>query len=91
MTPRLKNAEYAGGYRIRICFADGRAGEIDLAGDLWGEVFAPLKDVEVFRRFRVDTDLNTIARDTGADLAPEYLYDRVSEVSAPRGTHSSRR
>ena len=24
MTPRLENAEYAGGYRIRIRFADGR-------------------------------------------------------------------
>ena len=89
MTPRLENAECVGGYRIR--FADGRAGEIDLAGDLWGEVFAPLQDVEVFRRFRVDTELNTIAWDTGADLAPEYLNDRVSEVSASRGTHSSRR
>jgi hypothetical protein len=50
------------------------------------EVFAPLKDLEVFRRFRVDVELNTIAWETGADLASEYLYEKVSEVSAPPRT-----
>jgi hypothetical protein len=78
MTPRLESAEYVGGYRIRLRFADGCAGEIDLEGELWGEVFEPLKDASLFRQFRLDTELNTIVWDTGADLAPEFLYEKVS-------------
>ena len=39
-TRKLESAEYAGGYRIRLRFADGRVGEIHLASGLWGEVDA---------------------------------------------------
>ena len=79
MTPRLESAEYLSDYRIRVRprFADGRVGEFVLADELWGEVFEPLKDAAVFRRFRVDSELNTIAWETGADLAPEYLYEKA--------------
>ena len=79
MTPKLQSAEYAGGYRIRVRFADGRAGEVDLEDELWGEVFEPLKDLAVFKRFRLDTELNTISWDTGADLAPEFLYEKAAQ------------
>ena len=82
MIPKLQSAEYAGGYRIRVRFADGRVGDIDLEGELWGEVFEPLKDLTVFKRFRVDTELNTISWETGADLAPEFLYDRAAQPGA---------
>lgn len=77
MTPKLESAVYAGDYRIRLTFADGRQGEIDLAGELWGEVFEPLRDIELFKRFRLDSELNTISWETGADLAPEYLYEQA--------------
>jgi hypothetical protein len=82
MTPRLDAAEYVADYRIRVRFADGREGEIDLAGELWGEVFQPLRDLSVFRRFRLDPELSTIAWETGADLAPEYLYEKAAAQSA---------
>jgi hypothetical protein len=91
MIPKLESAEYAGGYRIRLRFADGRAGEIDLSGDLWGEVFEPLRDPALFRQFRVDTELNTISWETGADLAPEYPYEKVAESTGATETRSSRR
>ena len=82
MIPKLESAEYVGDYRIRVRFADGRHGEIDLADELWGEVFEPLKDHAVFREFRLDTELNTITWKTGADLAPEYLYEKVTAQHA---------
>ena len=37
----------------------------------------------MFRQFRLDRELNTIAWPTGADLAPEYLYEQASENPAP--------
>ncbi len=83
MTPKLQSAEYVADYRIRLQFADGRQGEIDLADELWGEVFEPLKNLAIFRKFRLDTELNTITWETGADLAPEYLYEKASGQPAP--------
>ena len=67
MTPRRARAEYACGYKIRVAFDDGREGVIiDLQDELWGEVFEPLKDLDVFRCFRVDTELDTLVWPTGA-------------------------
>lgn len=78
MIPRLESAQYVADYRIRLRFADGREGEIDLENELWGEVFEPLKDPALFRTFQVDKELNTITWPTGADLAPEYLYEKTA-------------
>jgi len=78
MTPSLKTAEYAGEYRIKVTFEDGTEGVLDLKDELWGEVFEPLKDVKKFQEFRVDPELRTIVWPTGADLAPEYLYERAA-------------
>lgn len=88
MVPRLDGAEYMGGHRIRLQYADGRVGEVDLSGELWGEVFEPLRDVVVFQRFRIDPQLNTLVWETGADLAPEFLYASTTQpglaADAPR-------
>jgi hypothetical protein len=78
MTPRLIKAEYIEEYKIELSFEDGTVGIIDLDGDLWGEVFEPLKDLNNFRAFKIDPDLQTIVWPTGADLAPEFLYERVA-------------
>ena len=37
-------------------------------------MFKPLKDKKVFASVKLDKDLDTIAWENGADLAPEYLY-----------------
>ncbi len=78
MTPRLKSAKYIDGYKIEVSFIDGMSGVIDLEGELWGEVFEPLKKLETFRSFRLDPELKTIVWPTGADLAPEFLYQKAA-------------
>ena len=40
-------------------------------------MFAPLKDVSLFKKFRVDPDLQTIVWENGADLAPDFLYENM--------------
>lgn len=85
MIPKLESAEYVDGYTIRVRFADGTAGDIDVETELWGEVFEPLKDPGVFRRFELDAELNTVKWPSGADLAPEFLYERaVQRAGADR-------
>ena len=75
--PRLCGAKYVSGYRILLTFDDGKRGVIDLEHELSGEVFEPLRDVGLFRRFRFDAELDTVVWPTGADLAPEYLYEHA--------------
>jgi len=74
---RLIEARYRSAYRIWLRFDDGAAGEIDLAEDLSGPVFAPLRDEETFRRFTVHEELHTLVWPNGADLAPEFLRARL--------------
>ena len=82
MIPQLTSVEYVGGYVVRVRFADGVEGDVDLQAELYGEVFEPLKSSEVFRRFRLDSDLNTISWPCGADFAPEFLYERAAQHAA---------
>lgn len=75
--PELVEARPTTDYRVWLRFADGVSGEVDLAGELHGEVFDPLKDPATFRTLRADPELCTLAWPNGADLAPEFLYDLV--------------
>jgi hypothetical protein len=70
------DAKYVHGFTIWAKFADGSEGEIDLADELWGPVFEPLKDVNYFRTFSI-AEYGTICWPNGADIAPEFLYEKV--------------
>jgi hypothetical protein len=74
----VKEAKYLRDYVLWLRFNDGAEGEIDLEGELEGEVFGPLKDIERFRRFRVDPELETVVWENGADFAPEFLYEKMT-------------
>jgi hypothetical protein len=78
MIPKLTKAEYLNGYKIRVSFENGTTGIIDLENELWGEVFEPLTDLALFQAFEINEELQTIVWPTGADLAPEYLYQRAA-------------
>jgi hypothetical protein len=73
----VKEAKYLHDYVIWLRFNDGAEGEIDLERELEGEVFAPLRDKDKFRCFRVDPELETIVWENGADLAPEFLHENM--------------
>jgi uncharacterized protein DUF2442 len=62
-------------YTVWLRFNDGTCGEVDLSGELEGEVFGPLRDLERFKRFTLT--YHTLAWDNGADFAPEFLRDHV--------------
>ena len=77
MIPRVETAEYVGEYTVHLRFADGAEGDVDLAEELHGELFEPLRDPDVFRRFSVHPEFRTLCWPNGADLAPEFLYEKV--------------
>ena len=61
-------------YVVEVTFNNGREGCVDLSDALKGPVFESLKDIDKFSRLRVDSELQTIAWENGADLAPEFIY-----------------
>ena len=68
------NVLYIGNYRLRLIFNDGAVKDVDLANELYGEVFEPLKDLAFFAQAAVNPDTNTVEWPNGADFAPEFLY-----------------
>jgi hypothetical protein len=84
MILHVTEAAYERDHIIRVKFSDGAEGFVDLAEELYGEMFAPLRDLSRFRAFTLDPELKTIVWDNGADFAPEFLHDRLL-VAAERG------
>lgn len=77
----VTSADYIDEFRIRIRFNNGDEGVVDLADALWGPMFEPLKDPAIFRRFEVSDVLHTVTWENDADLAPEYLHQKMVEQS----------
>jgi hypothetical protein len=75
--PRLLEARYVRDFVLWLRFSDGTQGEVDLARELDGPVFEPLRDPAYFRGFVLHPELHTIVWPNGADLAPEFLYERI--------------
>ena len=82
-------AIYVSGFVIKLTFRDRTIGEVDLEHELEGPVFEPLRDVEQFKKFRIDPEFHTLVWENGADLAPEFLYEQA-HVTAPIGAHRFR-
>jgi hypothetical protein len=74
---QVVEARYVRDYVIWLRFNDGLAGEVDLRDELDGPVFEPLRQLETFRSVRIHPELHTIVWPNGADLAPEFLHERV--------------
>lgn len=81
MVPRIVEAHYIAGFRIWIRFSDGAEGDVDLSQELTGPIFAPLRNVEEFKRVALHPELRTLVWPNGADLASEFLREKLRVVA----------
>jgi hypothetical protein len=77
-------AKYLNDYKIFLEFNDGVSMTVDLANELEGEVYEPLKNKHYFKTFSIK--FNTIEWDNGADIAPEHLYRIGKKTKKPQQT-----
>ena len=70
-------ARYVRDFTVWVKFEDGTEGELDLSEELYGPIFEPLRDVSYFKQVKVNPVLGTIVWPNGADLAPEFLYEKI--------------
>jgi hypothetical protein len=75
----VTGVKYLSEYKLLLTFEDGTPRSVDLADHLDGEVFEPLKNVNAFKTVQLNSDLDTIVWENGADMSPDFLY----EISTP--------
>jgi hypothetical protein len=72
---RVASFEPVGSYTLRVHFEDGTEQTIDFEPVLEGEIFAPLRDPELFHQVQIDPEVQTLVWPNGADFDPATLYD----------------
>ena len=65
---------------LLVTFQDGSLRRVELADELWGEAFEPLRAPGFFRHVRVNPETGTVEWPNGADLAPGFLHRHGTEV-----------
>jgi Protein of unknown function (DUF2442) len=78
--PRVTHVEVQPPYALHLQFDDGVVRDVDLADDLWGPMFEPLKDPTFFAQVTVDH--GTVVWPNGVDLDPLVLHGDF-EPAAP--------
>src|SRR5229473_2294673 len=81
----VKDVKYLSEYKLLLTFEDGSLRQVDLAPHLDGEVFEPLKDLSNFKSVHLNSDLDTIVWQNGADMSPDFLYERRSRSRVSAG------
>jgi hypothetical protein len=74
---RVKSVEALPGFRLAVQFEDGVSGVVDLSGELFGEMFEPLREEAYFRQVGLD-EFGVICWPNGADLAPDALHQELA-------------
>lgn len=68
---------------VRLTFADGLTGEVEILPRMQGPVFQRARTEQGFAEVAVDEESGTIVWPGGADLAPDTLYERVRTGAWP--------
>ena len=80
----LVKAEYLDGYKISLTFDDGKNGVVDFIRFIeQGGVFGKLKEPDIFKNFKINTELGVITWDDQIDIAPEVLYSIATQTPLP--------
>ena len=80
--PRVTSVTVMPPYGLRLVFDDGVERTVDLAGDLWGPKFEPLKDPGYFAKAAVDH--GTVMWPNGLDLDTLVLHGDLDPAQRPQ-------
>ena len=82
---KIKSFELVAPYTLSVRFDDGTTRRIDFTPILYGELYGPLRDLDMFEKVALDPEVHTLVWPNGADFDPATLHDwpsRSGDVSA---------
>ncbi len=77
LTPDITDVSVLRHGVVKLEFADGLEGEVEILPRMRGPVFERARTQQGFAQVAVDEESGTIVWPGGADLAPDTLYERV--------------
>lgn len=77
LTPDITDVSVLRHGVVKLAFADGLEGEVEILPRMRGPVFERARTKNGFTEVTVDGESGTIVWPGGADLAPDTLYERV--------------
>jgi uncharacterized protein DUF2442 len=83
LTPDITAVEVIRHGVLRLTFADGLNGVVDVLERMIGPVFEDARTPGGFAKVKTDPETGTIVWPGGADLAPDTLYERISSGAWP--------
>jgi hypothetical protein len=83
LTPNITEATVISHGVLRLRFADGLSGEVEVLDRMRGPVFDQARTPQGFAEVTVDPETGTVVWPGGADLAPDTLYERVRTGAWP--------
>ena len=69
-------------YTLQVTFDDGTERVINFQPVLAGELFGPLRDLNLFNQVSIDAEVHTLVWPNGADFDPATLHDWPEHVPA---------
>ncbi len=72
---RIRSFEIVSAHTLRIRFDDESERTIDFRPILAGELYGPLRNVELFNQVQIDCEVETLVWPNGADFDPATLHD----------------
>jgi hypothetical protein len=81
---RVRSFEIVAPYTIRIHFDDGTEQTVDFQPILAGELYGPLRDLDLFNQVRIDPEVEPLVWPHGADFDPATLHEWYSNERALR-------
>ena len=85
MNPDIVDVKVPAHFVVRLTFADGSQGTVDLRPWIGGRggLFAALQDPAYFEQVSVDREAGTIVWPNGVDIDPDMLFLAARGLSAP--------
>ena len=67
--------EVVGPYALRVAFDDNTEQTINFQPMLAGELYRPLRNLDLFNQVQIDPEVHTLVWPNGADFDPATLHD----------------
>ena len=85
MFPRIAQVRHIEAYRLELTFKNREKAELDFRHRVVGRggIFAPLEEIDFFKRVQVDPEIGTLVWPNGIDFCPDVLYSEATETPLP--------